>query len=116
MSGWYFRPILGFSALQLARGLSTKSPQNVDKTAQFPGGEKSVESCHVSGFHGFSVEKGVFSTLRLAPREGNSVKNHLNRRKPKGDGGKGTGKKNVTTICDKHHDNLRHFTSTCDIL
>ena len=39
------------------------------------------------------------------------------RTKPKGDGGKGTGKKmsrqfakkNVTTICDKRHDNLRHF-------
>ena len=28
----------------------------------------------------------------------------------------GDGKKNVTTICDKRHDNLRHFTTTCDIL
>ena len=33
----------------------------------------------------------------------------------KGDGGKGTGKKNVTTICDRRHDNLQHFTTTCDI-
>ena len=32
-------------------------------------------------------------------------------RKPKGDGGK---KKNLTTICDKHHD-LRHVTLICDI-
>ena len=31
-------------------------------------------------------------------------------RKSKGEGGKGTAKKNVTTICDKRHDNLRHFT------
>ena len=28
----------------------------------------------------------------------------------------GDGKKNVTTICDKRHDNLRHFMTTCDIL
>ena len=28
----------------------------------------------------------------------------------------GDGKKNVTTICGKRHDNLRHFTTTCDIL
>ena len=37
-------------------------------------------------------------------------------KKTKGDGGKGTGKKNVTTICDKRHDNLRHVTTICDIL
>ena len=35
-------------------------PQNVEKIAQFPGGEKSVESCHVSGCHGFfSPEKSI---------------------------------------------------------
>ena len=28
----------------------------------------------------------------------------------------GDGKKNVTTICDKRHDNLRHVTTICDIL
>ena len=30
-----------------------KWPQNVEKIAQFPSGEKSVESCHVSCCHGF---------------------------------------------------------------
>ena len=30
------------------------SPQNVEKIARCPGGEKSVESCHVCGCHGFS--------------------------------------------------------------
>ena len=30
-----------------------KRPQNVEKIARFPGREKSVESCHVSGCHGF---------------------------------------------------------------
>ena len=39
-----------------------------------------------------------------------------NRQNPKGDGGKGTRKKNVTTICDKRHDDLRHVTTICDIL
>ena len=37
-----------------------------------------------------------------------SLAQKINRRKPKGDGGKGTGKKHVTTICDNRHDNLRH--------
>ena len=39
-----------------------------------------------------------------------------NRRKPKRNGGNGDGTKNVTTVCDKRHDNLRHFTTICDIL
>ena len=39
----------------------------------------------------------------------------LCRWKPKGDGGNGTAKTYVTTICDKRHDNWRHFTTTCDI-
>ena len=30
-----------------------KWPQNVEKIARFPGGENSVESCHVSGCHGY---------------------------------------------------------------
>ena len=30
-----------------------KSPQNVEKIARFPGGEKSAESCHACGCHGF---------------------------------------------------------------
>ena len=30
-----------------------KRPQNVEKIARFPGGEKSLESCHVCGCHGF---------------------------------------------------------------
>ena len=33
--------------------LVRKSPQNVEKIAQFPGGEKIAESCHVPGCHGF---------------------------------------------------------------
>ena len=33
--------------------LVRKSPQNVEKFARLPGGEKGVESCHVSGCHGF---------------------------------------------------------------
>ena len=33
--------------------LVRKSPQNVEKIARLPGGEKSVESCHASGCHGF---------------------------------------------------------------
>ena len=33
----------------------------------------------------------------------------------KGTAGRGREKK-VTTICDKRHDNLRHFRTTCDIL
>ena len=52
------------------------------------------------------------STQRTLPYTKNTI---VIRRKPKGDGGKGTGKKmsrqfatNVTTIYDSH-DNLRHF-------
>ena len=30
-----------------------KSPQHAEKIARFPGGEKTVESWHVSGCHGF---------------------------------------------------------------
>ena len=33
--------------------LVRKWPQNVEKIAPFPGGEKSAESCHVFGCHGF---------------------------------------------------------------
>ena len=33
--------------------LVRKSPQNVEKTARFMGGEKSVESCQISGCHAF---------------------------------------------------------------
>ena len=33
--------------------LVRKSPQNVEKIARLPGGEKSAESCHFSGCHGF---------------------------------------------------------------
>ena len=34
----------------------------MEKTPRFPGGEKSVESCHVSGCHGFPKEsfKAIF--------------------------------------------------------
>ena len=46
--------------------LVRKSPQNVEKIARFPGGEKSVESCHVSGCHGF------FSSPRSKLRPGPS--------------------------------------------
>ena len=41
---------------------------------------------------------------------------NLTQREPKGDGGKGTAKKNLTTIYDQRHDNLRHVTRSCDIL
>ena len=33
--------------------ISKESPQNVEKMARSPGGEKSVNSSHVSGCHGF---------------------------------------------------------------
>ena len=33
--------------------LVRKRPQNVEKIARLPGGEKSAQSCHVSGCHGF---------------------------------------------------------------
>ena len=37
-----------------------KLPQNVEKIARYPGGEKSVGSCHVSGCHDFGPDKGPF--------------------------------------------------------
>ena len=40
----------------------------------------------------------------------------LRRWKPKGDGGKGTGKKASRQLAKKHHDYLRHFTTICDML
>ena len=46
---WIFFPFLQVSLCNLER----KWPQNVEKVARFPGGEKSVESCHVCGCHGF---------------------------------------------------------------
>ena len=49
---WIFFPFLQVFLCNLVR----KSPQNVEKIARFPGGEKSAESCHVSGCHGFLVE------------------------------------------------------------
>ena len=47
---WIFLPFPPGFPCNLVR----KSPQNVDKIARFPGGAKRVESCHVSGCHGFS--------------------------------------------------------------
>ena len=51
-----------------------KSPQNVEKIARFPDGEKGAESCHVSGCHGFfgpdcgdSLEKVLKSPLSSLP-------------------------------------------------
>ena len=48
-----------------------KWPRNVEKIARFPGGEKSVESCHVCGCHGFffffrSLLFSFFFFVRLA--------------------------------------------------
>ena len=41
--------------------LIRKSPQNVEKIARFPGGEKSAESCHVSGRHSFLLPKIILT-------------------------------------------------------
>ena len=41
------------SVSPVKRNLVRKSAQNVEKISQLPGGEKSVESCHVSGCHVF---------------------------------------------------------------
>ena len=49
--------------------LVRKSPQNVEKMAQLPGGERCVKSCHVSGCHGFvSVLKEVLSGVEKLTR------------------------------------------------
>ena len=41
-----------------------KSPQNMERIARFPGREKSVESCHVSGCHGsFGPDIRIFVSL-----------------------------------------------------
>ena len=49
-----FAPVasLPFSPGSLCNSVR-KSPQKLEKIARFPGSEKSVESCHVSGCHGF---------------------------------------------------------------
>ena len=59
--------------------------------------------------------RGGVSTRYLAPGGGVSQLQcqSVNRRKPKGDGGKGR-EKCFTTICDKRHDNLRHLTTFYD--
>ena len=46
-----FSPVDVFSPGLLCN-LERKWPQNVEKIARFPGGEKGVESCHVCGCHG----------------------------------------------------------------
>ena len=43
--------------------LARKSPQDVEKIARFPGGEKGAESCHVCGCHGFSATTLIFFSL-----------------------------------------------------
>ena len=50
-----FSPVDSFSFFSpgFLCNLVRQSPQNLEKIARFPGGEKSVESCHVSGCHGF---------------------------------------------------------------
>ena len=69
----------------------------------------------------FFAKRSCF--LKMSFLSGDSALRHTSRlyktrREPKGaagrgrregDGGKGTAKKNVTTIGDKRHDNLRHF-------
>ena len=42
--------------------LVRKSPQQVEKIARFPGGDKSAESRHVSGCHGFFGPKKDVTT------------------------------------------------------
>ena len=49
--------------------LVRKWPQNVEKVAGFPGGEKSVESCHVSGCHGFFRSRKLRSECCPYPEE-----------------------------------------------
>ena len=47
---------MDFFPFSLSRSLCNlvrRSPQNVEKIARFPGGENSVESCHVCGCHVF---------------------------------------------------------------
>ena len=44
---WFSRFYVQFNSLV------RKAPLNVEKIARFPGGEKCVRSCHISGCHGF---------------------------------------------------------------
>ena len=44
--------------------LLRKSPQNVEKIARIPGGEKSVKSCHVSGCHGVLRSRSLILRIR----------------------------------------------------
>ena len=39
----------------------------MEKLARFPGGEKIVESCHVSGCHGLSVQAAILLENLIAP-------------------------------------------------
>ena len=95
-------------------GLRTLHPQNL-------GGELAPPKFWGCGFTGrdcktpSELRTGDANSIRVTRMKSRYRWNcgRFNRRKPKGDGGK---KKNVTTICDKRHDNLRHFTTTCDIL
>ena len=71
-----FSPVDFFLVLQVYSAsrcnLVRKLPQNVEKIARFPGGEKSVESCHVSGCHGFfrsRIRRGViYCAGKILPR------------------------------------------------
>ena len=47
--------------------LERKLSQNMEKIGRFPGREKSVESCHVSGYHGFFGPDNGPSSLSKIP-------------------------------------------------
>ena len=49
--------------------LVRKWPQNVEKFARFPGGEKSVESCHVCGCHGFFLVPTIPLFVSATPQQ-----------------------------------------------
>ena len=93
-----------------------------------PGG--SGDSCkwrlgsqHSSAIKIASERRCDFGALSIVQGRKKSIHNHSGKppfsfssAKSKRGRREGDGKKNVTTICDKRHDNLRHFTTTCDIL
>ena len=60
---FFFSGIFFLFSPGLLWSLARKWPQNVEKVARFPGGEKGVESCHVSGCHGFFCPDTCFETF-----------------------------------------------------
>ena len=57
-AGFFFSPVFFFPfSPDFLCSLVRKSPENLENFARVPGGEESVESCHVSGCHVVSVRK-----------------------------------------------------------